>query len=101
MIINVRKDIKERIGALGKINFKKGKYVYVGSAQNNLEKRIARHLSKDKIESVNFAYADLDEMMNHYDPKTLKDGFNTVDGEEIFYISNPGMGLWSWKERFK
>ena len=48
LIINVRKDIKEKIGALGKINFKKGKYVYVGSAQNNLEKRIARHLSKDK-----------------------------------------------------
>ena len=59
------------------------------------------HLSKEEIESVNFAYADLDEMMNRYNPKTLKDGFNTVDGEEIFFISNPGMGLWSWKERFK
>ncbi|MHC4906217.1 MAG: lactate racemase domain-containing protein [Planctomycetota bacterium] len=59
------------------------------------------HLTKDEIESVNFAYADLDEMIKRYDPHRLKDGFNTVDGEEIFYISNPGMGLWSWKERFK
>ena len=59
------------------------------------------HLTKDEIESVNFAYADLDEMIKRYDPHRLKDGFNTVDGEEIFYISNPGMGLWSWKERFQ
>ena len=59
------------------------------------------HTTQKEIESVNFAYADLNEMMNRYDPKKLKDGFNTVNGEEIFYISNPGMGLWAWKERFK
>jgi len=59
------------------------------------------HISKSEIESVNFAYSDLNEMMKKYDPEKLKDGFNTVGGEDIFYISNPGMGLWSWKERFK
>ena len=59
------------------------------------------HLSREEIESVNFTYADLDTMMKRYDPEKLKDGFNSVDGEEIFYISNPGMGLWSWKERFQ
>lgn len=58
------------------------------------------HITKDEIESVNFAYADLSKMMKRYDPKKLKDGYNTIDGEEIFYISNPGLGLWSWKERF-
>ena len=26
--------------------------------------------------------------------RKLKDGINTVDGEEIFYISNPALGLW-------
>lgn len=59
------------------------------------------HLTQEEIESVNFAYADLNDMTIRYNPKTLKDGFNTVDGEEIFYISNPGMGLWAWRERFK
>jgi nickel-dependent lactate racemase len=59
------------------------------------------HITKEAIESVNFAYADLLEMMNRYDPKKLKDGFNTVNGENIFFISNPGMGLWSFKDRFK
>jgi hypothetical protein len=24
-----------------------------------------------------------------------------VDGEEIFYISNPGLGLWAYEGRFK
>ncbi len=59
------------------------------------------HITKEEIESVNFAYADLDEMTEKYNPKKLKDGFNTIDSEEIFFISNPGMGLWSWKDRFK
>ena len=59
------------------------------------------HVSRGEIESVSLAYADLDEMIKKYDPKKLKDGFNRVNGEDIFFISNPGMGLWSWKERFK
>ena len=36
------------VGKLGKINFKKGYYLYVGSGQNSLETRIARHLKKRK-----------------------------------------------------
>lgn len=60
------------------------------------------HISKEEIESVNYNYADLDEMMKKYDPAKLKDGFNTLpDGEELFYISNPALGLWSYKEKFK
>jgi len=59
------------------------------------------HISKQEIESVNFEYADLAEMTKKYDPEKLKDGFNDVDGEKVFFISNPGMGLWSFKERFK
>jgi nickel-dependent lactate racemase len=59
------------------------------------------HLTKDQIESVNFSYADLDEMKKKYNPQKLKEGLNTIDGEEIFYISNPGMGLWAWQEKFK
>ncbi|MEW6202612.1 MAG: GIY-YIG nuclease family protein [bacterium] len=48
LIIAVDKNIQPKIGSLGKINFEQGIYAYVGSAQNNLEKRIARHLSKSK-----------------------------------------------------
>jgi hypothetical protein len=59
------------------------------------------HLTRQEIESVNFRYADLKTMMARYDPHRLKDGTNTVDGEEVFFISNPGMGLWSTQDRFK
>ena len=31
----------------------------------------------------------------------LKDGFNTVGGEDVFYISNPALGLWALKKQFK
>jgi hypothetical protein len=60
------------------------------------------HLTKEEIESVNFSYADLDKMIKRYNPEKLKDGFNTMpDGEQIFFISNPALGLWAWKEKFK
>ncbi|MGD0036738.1 MAG: lactate racemase domain-containing protein [Bacteroidota bacterium] len=60
------------------------------------------HQTKQEIESVNFKYADLSEMIKKYNPQKLKDGFNTMpDGEKIFYISNPALGLWAYKDRFK
>jgi nickel-dependent lactate racemase len=60
------------------------------------------YLTKQEIEGVNFKYAELNEMTRKYDPEKLKDGFNTMpDGEKIFYISNPALGLWAYKDRFK
>jgi hypothetical protein len=59
------------------------------------------HISRPDIESVNFRYADLAAMMHKYDPKKLKAGYNDVAGEKIFFVPNPGMGLWAWKEKFK
>jgi len=57
-------------------------------------------LTKQEIESVNFRYQDLAEMTRKYNPEKLKDGFNTLaDREEIFYISNPALGLWTSKTR--
>lgn len=58
------------------------------------------HLTREEIESVYFEYGELAEMMMKYDPAVLKDGWNTVDGEEIFFISNPGLGLWAHRGRF-
>lgn len=59
-------------------------------------------LTRQEIESVNYSFGDLDKMMLKYDPGSLSDGFNTTaGGEEIFFISNPALGLWSSKERFE
>jgi len=62
----------------------------------------AENLTQTEIESVGFKYADIYEITAKYDPAKLKDGYNIMpDGEEIFYISNPALGLWAFKERFK
>ncbi len=59
------------------------------------------HISKEEIESVKFNYADLQMMLQKYNPEKLKDGVNIMpDGEEVFYISNPALGLWAYKGRF-
>jgi nickel-dependent lactate racemase len=58
------------------------------------------HLTKTEIESVNFRYSSLDMMLKKYDPEKLKDGFNSMDdGEIIYYISNPAVGLWAARDR--
>jgi nickel-dependent lactate racemase len=60
------------------------------------------HLTRQEIESVNFRYADLNVMMKKYNPRTLSEGYNTMpDGEKVFFISNPALGLWAHKDRFK
>lgn len=59
------------------------------------------HITKEEIESVNYGYAPYAEMMEKYNVNQLKDGWNTVNGEEIFYISNPALGLWAYPDRFK
>ena len=59
------------------------------------------HLTRDEIEGVHYKYGDLDKYMAKYDPAVLKDGWNTVDGEEIFFVSNPGLGLWAYEGRLR
>lgn len=57
-------------------------------------------LTRKEIESVNFRFEDLDLMLKKYNPGSLKEGFNHLsNGEEIFYISNPALGLWTSRER--
>jgi nickel-dependent lactate racemase len=58
-------------------------------------------LAAEEITGVGFGWADLNAMLRRYDPGRLADGINIMpDGEEIFYISNPGLGLWAHRGRF-
>jgi hypothetical protein len=60
-----------------------------------------KNISKRAVESVGYAAADYDAMAARYDPDRLSPGFNTLpDGEEIFFIPNPALGLWVDRERF-
>jgi len=58
-------------------------------------------LTREEIEGVNFKYMQYKEACRLYDPAKLKDGLNILEnGEEIFFISNPALGLWVDKNRF-
>jgi Uri superfamily endonuclease len=77
IVIRVYEDISVRVGALGKIDFEKGIYVYVGSAQTNLEQRVNRHLRKDKR-----LFWHVDYLLNN-DAAKIVDAFY-MQGEKAF-----------------
>ena len=61
-----------------------------------------KNITRQEIEGVCFASADYDEMAKRYDPQKLAYGFNTLpDGEEIYFIPNPALGLWIDRGRFE
>ena len=48
LLIYLPKGASIAIGKKGKFRFPKGYYIYTGSARNGLEKRVERHLKKNK-----------------------------------------------------
>jgi len=60
----------------------------------------AGKLRKDEVEGVAFDYMAFDDAVEKYDPKKLVPGYNSLtDGEEIFFIENPALGLWALENR--
>ncbi len=63
------------------------------------------HLTKEETEGVGFQYASLEDTKEMYNYANLKDGWNTVTvngfKEEIYFISNPALGLWAVPKRFE
>lgn len=60
-----------------------------------------KNISRAEVESVGFRAADYDEMVKRYDPEQLQYGYNTLpDGETVYYIPNPALGLWINREKF-
>ncbi len=59
-------------------------------------------VTAEEIRSVGFEAGELDEMMALYGPDKMTDGFNPLpDGEEVYFINNPGLGLWALRDRFQ
>lgn len=60
-----------------------------------------KNISQEEIRGVGFIPASYDEMAQRYNPFTLHYGYNTLpDGEEIYFIPNPALGLWINREKF-
>ena len=94
-MVTENEDLQQNLGAAA--------HLIHGSTENRFKVTYCPgKMTKQEIEQVGFQGADLNHIMNRYDPKQLQDGFNAMpDGEKIFYISNPATGLWAWKDRFK
>jgi len=58
-------------------------------------------LTREEIEGVGYAYGDLEEMQQRYPVAELRDGWNERGGERFYYISNPALGLWAFRDRFR
>jgi len=73
-----------------------------GSSENRFTVRYCpgEKLSRQEIESVGYEWGDLKQMQTKYDINKLTSGWNTVDGERIFFVPNPALGLWAYKSRF-
>ena len=60
-----------------------------------------KRISKEEVLGVGYGAADYDTLAVKYDPSKLSYGRNDVNGEEVFYIPNPALGLWIDRERFE
>jgi nickel-dependent lactate racemase len=54
----------------------------------------AGRLSRDEIEGVGFRFGEL----SRFDSTRLRTGWNTIDREDVFFVHNPGQGLWGTKK---
>jgi nickel-dependent lactate racemase len=59
------------------------------------------HLTRREVEGVGYEYGDLQTLLPLFDPQKLRQGYNRVQGEDIFFIGNPGLGLWSHRDKLE
>ncbi|MBQ6733487.1 MAG: DUF2088 domain-containing protein [Lachnospiraceae bacterium] len=86
-------DLRENMGAAA--------HLIHGSSDDRFSVTYAvKRITREEIEGVGFRSASFNEMKKRYDPDKLQYGYNTVDGEEIYFIPNPALGLWMNREVF-
>lgn len=92
---NANKDLQDNLGASA--------HLIHGSSEGRFSITYCPGdgMTRGEIEGVGFNYCHYNEMAAKYPVDKLKDGWNVVDGEEIYYISNPALGLWAHPDRFK
>jgi len=81
-------DLKENLGVAA--------HLIHGSTDNRFRVTYSTHImNEDEIRATGFGYSDIEIIKAKYDLDNIREGFNiNRDGEEFYYISNPGLGLW-------
>ena len=60
-----------------------------------------RLLTEEEVRGAGFDYMPYAEAERRFAPSERKDGFDvTASGEEIYWISNPALGLWADRRKF-
>lgn len=86
-------DLRENMGAAA--------HLIHGSSDGRFSITYAvKNITQEEIAGVGFTPASYEDMVKQYDPNKLRYGCNVVDGEEIYYIPNPALGLWINREKF-
>ena len=87
-------DLRENMGAAA--------HLIHGSSDGRFRITYAvKDITEEEIRSVGFESCAYDDAAAVYDPSKLRDGYVKVGDEEIFFISNPALGLWINREKFE
>jgi nickel-dependent lactate racemase len=90
--VNRNADIAEELGAAAHL-------IHASSEGRFTITWCPGQLSRAEIEGVGFNFGDYATMSEHYNPDRLSHGKNQLNGEEVFFIGNPGLGLWAHESR--
>ena len=91
LLMDLPENRRIEVGRLGTFSFPKGAYLYVGSALRNLEKRVARHVSRTKrlrwhIDFL-LEFAEIRGVMTIPTEERLECALNTMVSERIPAVS--------------
>jgi nickel-dependent lactate racemase len=94
-LVEENADLQENLGAAA--------HLIHGSPENRFRVTYCTGgLDEKTIRNVGFNYADLEKTEQRFRIGNLQEGYNiSTEGEEFYYIPNPGMGLWSITGRIK
>jgi nickel-dependent lactate racemase len=86
--VDRREDLRDNLGTAA--------HLIHGSSEGRFTIRYCPGaLAREEVEGVGFEYGDYESYSRRYDPRSLREGWNRLDdGEELYYISNPAVGLW-------
>lgn len=86
-------DLRDNMGAAA--------HLIHGSSEGRFSITYAvKEITQKEIDQVGYLPADYDELARRYQLKDLQYGWNRVNGEDIFFVPNPALGLWIDRERF-
>jgi len=90
--VNTNADLAGELGAAA--------HLIHGSSEGRFTIKLCPgRLSKEEVEGAGFEYGDLKTMLERYNPQKLRHGYNRIDGEDVFFIPNPGLGLWAYRDK--